>query len=104
MKHSWKVSRFQVELKDFRPLLSPQLLYIIKIFETNNYEIRLVGGCIRDLLLGVRPHDIDLATTAMPDQMIKMFDSDTNVIIINTNGKKYGILTVQVGHDDCVSY
>lgn len=37
------------------------------------YEAYLVGGCVRDLLLGKAPHDWDVCTDALPDQMRRVF-------------------------------
>ena len=50
----------------------------------------LVGGSLRDLLLGKTPHDFDLTTDATPDEMVKIF-SDFRVI---PTGLKHGTLTV----------
>jgi tRNA nucleotidyltransferase (CCA-adding enzyme) len=46
-----------------------------KLFAKNNYEIRIVGGAVRDVALGRTPKDIDLATDATPTEMQSMFDS-----------------------------
>ncbi|MDZ7902138.1 MAG: hypothetical protein U5L01_06200 [Rheinheimera sp.] len=37
------------------------------------YEAYLVGGCIRDLLLGLKPKDFDVVTNAHPDQVRAVF-------------------------------
>jgi tRNA nucleotidyltransferase (CCA-adding enzyme) len=42
------------------------------IFNSANYELRIAGGAVRDLLTGITPHDVDFATTATPDQMIEI--------------------------------
>jgi tRNA nucleotidyltransferase (CCA-adding enzyme) len=41
--------------------------------EKAGYEAYLVGGCVRDLLLGKNPKDWDIATNATPDQIISLF-------------------------------
>lgn len=38
-----------------------------------NYQAYLVGGCVRDLLLGITPKDFDVATNARPEQICKLF-------------------------------
>ena len=38
------------------------------------FEAYLIGGCVRDLLLGLKPKDWDIATNALPEQIIKIFD------------------------------
>lgn len=47
-----------------------------------------VGGCVRDLLLGRKPYDIDIATDATPDQIEALFKRTIAV------GKKFGVLIV----------
>ena len=47
---------------------------IIKLFKENGYQLYQVGGSVRDELLGSEPNDIDLATDATPEQMIKMYN------------------------------
>lgn len=37
------------------------------------YEAYFVGGCVRDLLMGVKPKDYDITTNATPDQIIALF-------------------------------
>lgn len=41
--------------------------FIINIFYKNNYEAFMVGGCVRDSLLGLVPKDYDIATSALPN-------------------------------------
>ncbi len=43
--------------------------------EEKGFEAYLVGGCVRDLLLGRKPKDWDVTTNANPDQIIKTFDN-----------------------------
>jgi len=44
------------------------------IFDDAGYEVRIVGGAVRDIALGKEPKDIDFATDATPDEMIAMLD------------------------------
>lgn len=37
------------------------------------YQAYVVGGCVRDSLLGRKPHDWDICTNALPDQMKECF-------------------------------
>ena len=43
-----------------------------KLFLKNNYELYMVGGAVRYILMNKTPHDYDFATNATPDQMLKM--------------------------------
>ncbi|MBZ5202254.1 CCA tRNA nucleotidyltransferase [Planomicrobium chinense] len=51
-------------------------LKVIEMLEQNGFEAYIVGGAVRDLLLGKTPHDIDVATNAAPWQ-VKSFFSRT---------------------------
>ena len=46
---------------------------IINTLNTNNFEAYLVGGAVRDILLGLKPKDFDIATNATPEQIHKIF-------------------------------
>jgi len=46
---------------------------VVKTLNKAGYEAYLVGGCIRDLLLGQKPKDFDIATSATPEQVHKTF-------------------------------
>lgn len=54
-----------------RDWIDPTAFRIVQVLQTNNYETYLVGGCVRDLLVGLHPKDFDIATNAMPDQVRK---------------------------------
>ena len=41
-----------VDSVEFKNLMTPELLKLGKVFNQNNYDIRLVGGAVRDLMLG----------------------------------------------------
>ena len=49
-------------------------LHILRGLNLAGYEAYLVGGCVRDLLRGVPPHDWDICTSARPDQVEACFD------------------------------
>ncbi|XP_074861193.1 CCA tRNA nucleotidyltransferase 1, mitochondrial isoform X2 [Carettochelys insculpta] len=66
-----------------------------KLFEKENYELRIAGGAVRDLLNGVTPQDVDFATTATPTQMKEMFQT-AGVRMINNRGEKHGTITARL--------
>ena len=43
-------------------------LYILRRLEAGGHQAWLVGGCVRDLLRGERPHDWDICTSALPEE------------------------------------
>jgi tRNA nucleotidyltransferase (CCA-adding enzyme) len=79
----------------FKKVLTNELLYLSSLFEKNNFKLRIAGGPVRDLLLDIEPYDIDLATDALPEQMIQMFKKE-NVRIINLKGIKHGTLPIRI--------
>jgi tRNA nucleotidyltransferase (CCA-adding enzyme) len=66
------------------------------------YESFLVGGCVRDALLGETPKDYDVATNALPEQMKSVF---SGLRVVET-GVKHGTLTVLSGSTpvECTTY
>lgn len=65
---------------------------VIEILEKNGYEAYIVGGCVRDELLGRTPKDYDIATSAVPEQTKRCFK---NFKVIGT-GIQHGTVTVIV--------
>jgi tRNA nucleotidyltransferase (CCA-adding enzyme) len=66
---------------------------IMKALDASGFKAYLVGGCVRDGLLGRIPKDFDIATSAKPDKM-KQALRDFHTI---ETGIKHGTLTVMIG-------
>ncbi|MBE6949613.1 MAG: HD domain-containing protein [Ruminococcaceae bacterium] len=66
------------------------IIFILDRLEAQGYEAYLVGGCVRDQLMGKTPHDYDVTTSALPDAVVECF-SDCHVI---ETGIKHGTVTV----------
>ena len=64
--------------------------FILRRLMENGFDAYVVGGCVRDSLLGLFPHDWDICTSARPEQMQAVF-ADCRVI---ETGLKHGTLTV----------
>ncbi len=62
------------------------------IFVSQGFDLWFVGGCVRDSLLGKTPKDIDLATSATPDEQIAIYRE--NDIRFFETGLQHGTLTV----------
>jgi tRNA nucleotidyltransferase (CCA-adding enzyme) len=60
---------------------------IIRKLKSEGHEAYIVGGAVRDHLLGLKPIDFDLTTSAKPNQVMKLFES-------RATGFKYGTITV----------
>jgi tRNA nucleotidyltransferase (CCA-adding enzyme) len=64
---------------------------ICAILQSAGFQAYLVGGCVRDLLLGKTPKDWDLCTNAIPQQISKLFDKTL------PTGLQHGTITVCLG-------
>ena len=69
---------------------------IHKLFKKNGYQLFLVGGAVRDAVLGKTPKDFDLATDAKPDEVEKMV-TDAGMKTYDV-GKSFGVSIVN-GHE-----
>jgi len=52
--------------------IDPHALGIVRALQKAGFTTYLVGGCVRDLLLGILPKDFDIATSAKPDEVRKV--------------------------------
>jgi poly(A) polymerase len=56
-----------------RAAISPNALRVLYRLREAGYEAFLVGGCVRDLLIGITPKDFDIATSALPEEVKRTF-------------------------------
>lgn len=70
--------------------IKKDLEFIINELAENNHKCYLVGGCVRDSLLGREPKDWDLATSATTQEMYKIF---CDKLLIVPTGEEFGTLT-----------
>lgn len=70
--------------------LHPHASIILQKLQQCGYEAYIVGGCVRDILMGKQPHDWDITTSALPQQVQQCLSEFT---IIPT-GLQHGTLTV----------
>lgn len=47
---------------------------IVRKLKDNGFDAKLVGGCVRDILLGLKPKDFDVVTSATPNQVKRVFN------------------------------
>lgn len=62
--------------------------HILVTLQSRGHPAYLVGGCVRDMLLGVQPHDWDICTGALPEQVLEIFPGS------RPTGLKHGTITV----------
>ncbi|CAB3398918.1 unnamed protein product [Caenorhabditis bovis] len=91
----------RIESDAFRGLFTPQLEKLRKMFEKRNFEIRIAGGAVRDILMGIVPADVDFASTATPTEMKEMFESE-NIRMLHKRGEEHGTITCRI--DDAENF
>ncbi|XP_054746971.1 CCA tRNA nucleotidyltransferase 1, mitochondrial [Anastrepha obliqua] len=89
----------KIDTSEFHSIFTDELRALIDIFKRYNYELRIAGGAVRDIVMGIKPKDIDLATTATPDQMKEMFTKE-EVRMINAKGEKHGTITPRINNKE----
>ena len=65
---------------------------LIHTLQNNGHSAYIVGGCVRDSILGRTPHDYDICTSATPSEMLEIF-KDKKII---ETGLQHGTVTVVV--------
>lgn len=70
---------------------------IVQILRQRGFQAYLVGGCVRDLLLGREPKDYDVTTDATPEQVMNIFPETYAV------GVQFGVVLVPMPEGDVVS-
>lgn len=92
-------------------------LNILKLIEDNSYEAYIVGGFVRDYLMGKKSNDVDITTNARPKDLIKIFPNANfdnalyGSVTVYLNGIRFEITTYRSEgsyldnrHPDVVSY
>ncbi len=74
-------------------LVSNNAIRVTQTLQENGFKAFIVGGAVRDLLLGVKPKDFDVATNATPEQVKRLF---RRAFII---GRRFQIVHVMFGQD-----
>ena len=91
----WSKVRFRIKIPD-------NANTIINTLQNNGHSAYVVGGCVRDSLMGRIPHDWDICTSATPEQMLEIF-KDFRVI---ETGLKHGTVTIVIDGEqyECTTY
>ncbi len=75
---------------------NPDLLKIAEALRADGYDVRVVGGAVRDIMTDVEPKDIDLCTDAFPDEMLAAFSRAG--IRTEPTGLQHGTITAVMAH------
>ena len=81
-----------VELKKKLNIKSNNYLYVLEIINSKNHKARLVGGVVRDAILGIESEDIDIITTMLPEESIKVFRALGHKVL--PTGIKFGTVSI----------
>ena len=68
---------------------------LVEVIQRAGYQAVFAGGCVRDLLLGVPPKDVDIATSATPDEIEALFPGKTVAV-----GKAFGVIRVRFDDEE----
>src|SRR3981081_3771419 len=91
--HAKPLCRFKTGDRVLSPLMVKVMLRdfattIVQTLRQRGFHAYLVGGCVRDLLLGREPKDYDVATSATPEQVMSIFPETYAV------GAQFGVVLV----------
>ena len=75
-------------MRDIEIRIPPGAARILRVLEDHGYEAFVVGGCVRDSLLGRKPNDWDITTSALPLQVKALFRRTIDT------GLKHGTVTI----------
>uniref|UniRef100_A0A914ZLM7 CCA tRNA nucleotidyltransferase 1, mitochondrial n=1 Tax=Parascaris univalens TaxID=6257 RepID=A0A914ZLM7_PARUN len=85
----------KLDSEEFRSLFTPELKKLNDLFIANKFQLRMAGGAVRDLLMGLKPADIDFASDATPSQMKELFNRE-GIRMLNKNGEEHGTITCRI--------
>jgi poly(A) polymerase len=84
---------FKIELKNLGATanLVASAFEIVKTLQKAGFETYIAGGAVRDMILGAKIHDLDIATSARPEEIKKIFPNAYD------RGKAFGVMAIKVG-------
>lgn len=70
--------------------LPTDIIFFYQLFKKSNFKLFIVGGAVRDFIIGIKPHDFDMVTDAQPNEVIQILkDFRTDI-----HGAKFGVVRV----------
>lgn len=70
--------------------IDEKCMYILRKLEKSGFEAYIIGGCVRDMIMGRQVNDFDITTNALPEQIIEVFADEKTI----PTGIKHGTVTV----------
>ncbi|CAK0863464.1 unnamed protein product, partial [Prorocentrum cordatum] len=99
VEDSWTAGLEAIEappvLQLWLEMLDPDLLELISRVEGCGHRAWIVGGAVRDVLRGIAPSDVDIATTMRPSELLEAFPRSIST------GERWGVITVRHGGVTC---
>lgn len=89
-----KIARINPELRD--SILDPHTREVIQLLDSYDIPYRIVGGAVRNLLLGKAPRDVDLVADADPSELVYVFERAG--IAVDVGGISHGTVKAVFGH------
>lgn len=89
-KHILKASQYDI----FPRMMSKNALNVVEKLQRNGFEAYIVGGCLRDILIGEKPKDFDVATNARPEQVQQLFQRQCRLV-----GRRFRLAHIMFGRD-----
>jgi len=86
-----KYQKFLETTKTMLDIIPQSVKDLHKLFAANGKKLYLVGGSVRDFLTGDKPKDFDLATDALPDEVLEILGGKFRT---NLQGKAFGVVVV----------
>ncbi|HPN85213.1 MAG TPA: hypothetical protein PK821_07765 [Victivallales bacterium] len=72
--------------------IDQEILHIVEKLNSASHETYIVGGAVRDMLLGINPKDYDIATSATPEQIKAVFKRNARII-----GRRFRLVHYSAG-------
>ena len=85
-----------IGVKSLLKKVNPSAIQVVSRLVQNGYEAYLVGGAVRDLLLGCEPKDYDITTDATPEEVRAIFGRRNCMVI----GRRFRLAQVRIGGEE----
>jgi tRNA nucleotidyltransferase/poly(A) polymerase len=86
-----RYTQFLESKSDMWDIIPQSVKDLHELFQSSGKKLYLVGGSVRDFLTGDKPKDFDLATDALPDEVLDIVDGKYRT---NLQGKAFGVVVV----------
>ena len=77
--------------------LPKEVEFILNTLNNKGHKAFVVGGCVRDSIMGLKPHDWDITTSAEPTEVTEIFEKEKFKVL--PTGIKHGTVTVMVNNE-----